>query len=66
MQLNCKLIKKWQPPPPPFLYQPLFQGYPYILPKFLVPPQVTQFLESPTPLPLMKRLGSNNDNRIIT
>ena len=30
-----------------------FQGYPFFLAKFLLPPQVTQFLEGPTP-PLNK------------
>ena len=53
MQLNCKVIKKWQPPFPPFLHQPFssFQGYPPFLAKSLVPHQVTQFLEGPTPSP---------------
>ena len=52
MQLNCKVIKKWQPPFPPFLHQPFpsFEGYPPFLAKSLVPHQVTQFLEGPTPL----------------
>ena len=53
MQLNCKVMKMWQPShfyinPPPF------QDYSPFLAKFLVPPplpQVTQFLEGPTPAP---------------
>ena len=39
MWLNCKVIKKWQPPPrftPPVLAK-----------NFVPPPQVTQFLEGP-------------------
>ena len=45
MQLNCKVIKKWQPPISTSTLP--FQGYPPFLAKFLVPPQVTQFLEGP-------------------
>ena len=48
MQLDCKVIKKWQPPIS-ILTLPPFQGYPTFLAKFLVPPEVTQFLEGPTP-----------------
>ena len=47
MQMNCKVIKKCQPP---FLHQPSlpFQGYSPFPPILLVAPQVTQFLEGPT------------------
>ena len=51
MWLNCKVIKKvatltflHHPPPP-------FQVYPPFLAKNFESPQVTQFLEGPTPLP---------------
>ena len=47
MQLNIRVIKKWQPPIS--TSTPLFQGYPPFLAKYLVPPQVTQFFEGPTP-----------------
>ena len=69
MQLNCKVIKKWQtlsPPPPQFLSQRhRFQGYPHILAKFLVPPKVNQFLKGPTtpnpvPPPFNKRRKGSN------
>ena len=46
MQLNRKVIKKWQTPIS--TSTPFFQGYSYFLAKFLVPPQVIQFLECPT------------------
>ena len=49
MQLNCKVIKKWQLSS---TSTPPFQSYTPFLPKFLVPPpQVTQFLEGPAPPP---------------
>ena len=52
IELNCKVIKKVAtpsiftstPPPPPL------QVYPPFLGKILYPPQVTKFLEGPTPL----------------
>ena len=45
MQLNCKVIKKWQPPSP-------FSELSSISSKIFGTPQVTQFLEGPTlPLP---------------
>ena len=47
MQLNIKVIKKWQRPH--FYINPPFQGYAPFLAKFLVLPQVTQFFEGPTP-----------------
>ena len=53
MQLNCKVTEKVATSP--FLLQPPFQGYSPFLAKFLVPPQVTQFLEDPTPLPPLVR-----------
>ena len=46
----------------PHLYiNPPFQGYHPFLAKFLVPPQVTQFFEAPTPSPLIREGGSNYD-----
>ena len=62
MQLNCKVIKKWQTPTH-FYIKPTFQGYPPFLAKFLVP----------TPLPPgdsifgrsyshFNKEGSNYDN----
>ena len=59
MQLNCKVIKKWQPP---------FSGlYPLSSKIFGTPPplQVTQFLKAPTlpyprPPPLIRERGSFN------
>ena len=52
MQLNSKVIKKWQPTH--FYINPLFMLIPPFLATFLVPPQVTQFLEGPnTPPPLL-------------
>ena len=49
MQLNCKVIQKVATPP--------VQGYPPFLAKFLVvpTPQLTQFLEGPTPTPPLIR-----------
>ena len=51
MQLNSKVIKKWQPPTPPpsFLHKhPLFRIIPLSSKIFGTPPsQVTQFLEGP-------------------
>ena len=49
MQLNCKVIKTWQLPLS--TSTPPFQSYPAFLVRFLVPPEVTQFLEGPTPPP---------------
>ena len=49
-ELNCKVVKKVATPP--FLHQPPFQVYPPFLAKNFIPsPQVTQFLEGPTPPP---------------
>ena len=50
LQSNKKLAIS----PPPFLHQPPppFQGYPHFYQNFWYsPPQVTQFLEGPTPTP---------------
>ena len=45
MQLNIKIIKKWQTPPPP-----PFSGLSTLSSKlFGTPPQVTQVFEGPTP-----------------
>ena len=70
MQLNCKVIKKWHPPLPHFyINSPPFQGYPPFLGKFWYPPpQVTQFLEGPTPFnkqggPTMVSHNKNNGHR---
>ena len=49
MQLNCKVIKKWHPPPSISISTSPFQGYSPFLAKLLVIPQVTQFLEGPIP-----------------
>ena len=49
MQLKCKVIRKWEPLPPISTSNPPFHGYPPFLAKLLLPPQVTQFLEVPTP-----------------
>ena len=40
MQLNCKVMKKWQPP---------FSGLPHLSNKMFGTPQVTKFLEGPPP-----------------
>ena len=47
MWLNCKVIKKCQPPSPPFISASTspFQVYPPFLAKNFVPTQVTQFSE---------------------
>ena len=57
MQLNCKVIKKWQLPPISSSNPP-FQDYPPFLVRFLVLPKVTQFLEGPASLP--EQGGSSN------
>ena len=63
MQLNIKVIKKWQPPIS--ISTPLFQGYPHFPPKLWVPPpQETEFFEGPIPhahpLGLRGRGGGSN------
>ena len=60
MWLNCKVAKKWHPPPP------FFQVYPPFLTKHFVPPQVTPFLEGPFP-PFNKEggRGSKYDTSVI-
>ena len=54
MDQKCNLAwltkKTEYPKSNPFLHQPSFQVYPPFLAKNFVPPQVTQFLEGPTPL----------------
>ena len=42
IELNCKVVKKWQPSPPPPISTsaPPFQVYPPILAKNFVPPNV--------------------------
>ena len=56
MQLNCHIIKKWQPrSPPSFLHQPLPPSLPFsdlspLSSKKSHIPLVTQFSEGPTPL----------------
>ena len=52
IQLNCKVIKKSQHPPP------FMRVIPFSC-KIFGPPQVTQFLEGPTPSPLIRKGGSN-------
>ena len=48
IELNCKVIKKVASPH--FYINPPFQVYtPFLAKKFVPPPQVTQFLEGPTP-----------------
>ena len=49
MQLNCKVIKKWQPPY--FYINPLFSGLFPLSSKIFGTPQVNQFLEGPTTAP---------------
>ena len=46
--LNCKVVKKVATPPISTSIPP-FQVYPLFLAKNFIPPQVTQFLEGPTP-----------------
>ena len=57
IELNCKVAKKLQPPPP-FLHQrpPSFSGLSLLSSKKIHTPQVTQFLEGPTP-PLIRGRG---------
>ena len=61
MQLNCKVIKKCQPPPPPHFYinspSPAFLGLSPLSSKIFGTPQVTRFLEGPTPAPPLIRGG---------
>ena len=59
MQLNIKVIKTWQPPD--FYINPPFSGLSPLSSKiFGTPPQVTQFIEAPTPLSIRGE-GSNYD-----
>ena len=64
MQLTGKVIKKWQhphfyinPPPPTSGLFPLFS-------KIFDTPQVTQFLEGPTPSPLPPLIGRGGSNYV--
>ena len=52
IELNCKVVKTVAPPPISTSTSPSFQVYPPFLAKNFVLPQVTQFSEGPTPLPL--------------
>ena len=49
-----------QPPP-----LPVFQGYPSFLATFLVPLQVTQFLEGPIPLHFNEGVGGSNYVKVL-
>ena len=67
--LNYKVVKKVATPhfyinPPP----PLFQVYPPFLEKNCIPPQVTQFLEGPTPPPPFDKCvcGGEGSNYVFT
>ena len=62
--MNRKVVKKWQRPPPISTSTPAFQGCPPFLAKFLAPPQVTQFLEGPTP-PLIRGRGGGQLCNVI-
>ena len=61
MQLNCKVIKKVATP---HFYNNLpFPGLsPFSSKMFGTPPQVTQFLEGPTPPPLIRGKGFNYEH----
>ena len=65
MQLNCKVIKKWQPPSPHFYINPLFSGYPPFLAKVLVHHKWLNFRKILPSTPLIRerrgRGGSNYD-----
>ena len=58
MQLNCKVIEKWQPPPH-FSITPIFN-------KIFGTLQVTQFLEGPTPSPLIMWGGGPTMGNLYT
>ena len=65
MQLNCKVIKKSQPPPPSItISTPPFQGYPSLSSNIFSTPQVTQFLEDPTKMRVLE--GSNYELPTVT
>ena len=69
MLLNCKVIKTSGTPPPPLFYiNPPFSGLtPLSSKKFRPPPQVTEFLEGPTPS-FNKRVerGGRGSNYVLT
>ena len=50
-ELNCKVIENGYPSPSPFLGLSLLSSKKIVSPP---PPQVTQFLEGPTPPPLIR------------
>ena len=56
MWLTCKVIKKWQPPPP-FQVCPAFLAKNFVTP----PPLVTQFSEGPTPPPFLIKGGGRSN-----
>ena len=57
MQLNCKVIRKWQLPSPISISTPLFQGYLPFLAKFLVPPEYQTSYPIPPPPPTFNKRG---------
>ena len=66
IELNCKVIKKWQPPISTSTSSPIFRFLPPFLAKKLCtpPPQVTQFLEGPTLTPSFNRGGGQRSNYV--
>ena len=67
-ELNCKVVKKVATPPlpPPFVHQrPLFRSISPFKQKISYPPQVTQFLEGPTPQPPWGGGGSNYEHPLV-
>ena len=61
MQLNCKVIKKWQPPSHRFYINPSFSGLSSLFSKIFGTPQVTQFSEGPTVHPFNKGGGGDSN-----
>ena len=66
IELNCKVIKKWQPLISTSTSSPIFRFLPPFLAKKLCtpPPQVTQFLEGPTLTPSFNRGGGQRSNYV--
>ena len=68
MQLNIKVIKKWQPhhfyvnPPPP----PIISGLSPLSSKIFGTSQVTQFFEGPTPPPPLLIQGEEGGEGVPT